>query len=197
MFENLLSISLLENPILLALILAIVRNIGGFIEAKLKNTSEKYDPNKLGATIATYETFFIGLSQLPNMPMFATGIITVAVDALRSLKVAVSTPQPATIPVPTGIPENMPTIPSIPATLLSKDLLPLNIEVFVDGQNYPKSEGVGVKAGTYNIMEDPKTEYKTSIVIAFSDYNIHAVRVNSDGKSVFNDFLSSGAIKYI
>ncbi len=90
MFENLLNAEILTNPILLALLIAIIRNIGGYLEAVLsakgKGISEKYDLTKLGSTVATYETVFIALSQVPSLPTWLIAVLAVAVDISRSVK---------------------------------------------------------------------------------------------------------------
>ena len=94
MFENLFLRNILENPAILALIIAIVRNIGGYIEALFEarrtGVPVKYDITKLGETIAIYETFIIALTQVPGIALNTAVVLTVIIDVLRSLKKAIA-----------------------------------------------------------------------------------------------------------
>jgi len=84
MFENLLygAERLLENPIVLALIVGLVRNIPGYIENWLAERGLKYDAKKLGETWAYYEPSLILLTQwLP--PEHAVAVAFV-IDIFRS-----------------------------------------------------------------------------------------------------------------
>lgn len=83
-----------QNPILLGLIFSIVRNIGGYIvECFNAKKLVPYEAMKLLETLTLYETFFIALGGIANLPATWTAIVAVAVDMLRSIKKAV-TPTP-------------------------------------------------------------------------------------------------------
>lgn len=99
MFENILTsefiAALVNNPVFLGLLLAVIRSIGGYVEAMLHvRKTEAYSFIKLGETIAIYETFFVGLSQIPSMPIYLIAIIAVVVDLIRSLKKVIADMQP-------------------------------------------------------------------------------------------------------
>lgn len=93
--EDLLLFDFLKNPALLALLFVIIRNIGGYLTACFKAKKlVAYEPSQLGETLTLYETFFIGLSQIPNMPITWIAGLTVLVDILRSFKEAVKLVSP-------------------------------------------------------------------------------------------------------
>jgi len=94
--EELLLLDFMKNPALLALLFVIIRNVGGYITACF--TAKKvlpYEWTQLGQTLTLYETFFIGLSQIPSMPIAWTAMIAVFVDIFRSFKEAIKLLQPS------------------------------------------------------------------------------------------------------
>ena len=88
-FKTIIDI-LQQNPILLGLIIAIIRNIGGYI-AECFNAKQlvRYEAMKLLETLTLYETFFITLGSIATLPSQYTTIVAVAVDMIRSVKKAV------------------------------------------------------------------------------------------------------------
>lgn len=127
MFEKLLVQDILQNPALLGLLFAIIRNIGGyayncFAAKKLL----PYSASMFLETLALYETFFIALGGLADLPANHYVTISVVLDVIRSVKKAV---QENVSNVPTPSPE--PTPPSTPGpakvcfsgTVLNKDTL--------------------------------------------------------------------------
>lgn len=81
---------ILENPFLLGLIIALVRNLFGFLEMKLRDSSKSYDVKKLGETIMLYEAVLIPLGAIPALPTYLPPVIAFVVDALRSMKKAIA-----------------------------------------------------------------------------------------------------------
>jgi len=81
---------ILENPIFLAFIIAVIRNFLGFAEMKFRGSAGKYEVSKLGETVALYEGVFISLNLIPEMPSVVIPIIAIVVDVLRSMKKAFS-----------------------------------------------------------------------------------------------------------
>jgi len=89
MFENVFLLDFLKNPILLALLFAVVRNIGGYLTAIFKEKKPlKYEPAKFLETLTLYETFFVALMGLTSLPVEYVAGIVVLVDVLRSVKEA-------------------------------------------------------------------------------------------------------------
>jgi len=87
--EELFVLDFLKNPALLALFFVIIRNIGGYLTASFKAKKLiPYDGMQFLETLTLYETFFIGLSQIPTMPIHWTATLTVLVDVIRSFKEA-------------------------------------------------------------------------------------------------------------
>jgi len=88
--EELFVLDFLKNPALLALLFVIIRNIGGYLTACFKAKELiPYESMQFLETLTLYETFFIGLSQVPSMPLHWTATLTVLVDVLRSFKEAI------------------------------------------------------------------------------------------------------------
>lgn len=80
---------LASNPIVLALIIAVIRNLSGYIAEKLRTSTEKYDSKKLLETLAIYEGIIIAMSAVPGMPAYLAVVIAVAVDLVRGIKKAI------------------------------------------------------------------------------------------------------------
>ena len=80
---------LATNPLIIAAILAIIYNLGGYIAQILKvKQLEKYEVAKLGETLVLFETLFLVLSTVGGLPVKYTAIIVIAVAVVRSLKSA-------------------------------------------------------------------------------------------------------------
>lgn len=89
MFENILLLDVLRNPVLLAALIALIRNIGGYVTSMLG--VKKYvpwEPVKFGETLALYETFFVALSAIPSLPVEWIAVVAIVVDITRSIKKA-------------------------------------------------------------------------------------------------------------
>lgn len=91
MFENLLNTAILQNPIFIAAVLAIARNLGGYvyncIEAK---KILPYSASQLLVTLGLWETVFITLQGGANVNSDTTAIIAIVLDWIRGLKTAIS-----------------------------------------------------------------------------------------------------------
>ena len=80
---------LATNPMVLAAILAVIYNIGGYVAQLLKvKQIEKYEVAKLGETLVIFETLFVVLSTVGGLPVKYTAVIVIAVAVVRSLKSA-------------------------------------------------------------------------------------------------------------
>jgi hypothetical protein len=89
-FDNPLIQEIAQNPILFALLISIARNIGGWITTCFKQRKlVPWDKVQFLETLSLYETFFITLGGLANLPNSWTVPLTVIVDALRSLKAGI------------------------------------------------------------------------------------------------------------
>lgn len=84
MFEN-LTLATLENPIVLAFIIAILRVVLGFLGNKLRDKSVGFDAAKFGETLVWYETFLVVLSQSPFLREQGLDIAIAAIlDVIRT-----------------------------------------------------------------------------------------------------------------
>jgi len=91
LFENILLLDVLKNPVLLAALIALIRNVGGYVTSMLG--VKKYvpwEPVKFGETLALYETFFVALSAVPSLPVEWIAIVAISVDVVRSFKKAIA-----------------------------------------------------------------------------------------------------------
>ena len=80
---------LTANPLVLAAVLALAYNIGGYITQVLKiKKLEKYEVAKLGETLVLFETLFLVLSTIGGLSTKWTAVIVIAVAVVRSLKSA-------------------------------------------------------------------------------------------------------------
>lgn len=91
MINNLLLLDFLKNPALLAVLFAIVRNLGGYIyncfEAK---KVLPYSASDFLVTLGIWETFFILLGGLASMDTNSMATLTVIVDVMRSFRQAMT-----------------------------------------------------------------------------------------------------------
>jgi hypothetical protein len=91
MFENLLNSPILQNPMFVAAILAVIRNLGGYIyncfEAK---KLLQYDAGQFLVTLGLWETVFVILAGGANLNSETTAVIAIALDFIRGLKTAIS-----------------------------------------------------------------------------------------------------------
>ena len=87
MFDDLLLLDILKNPVLLGLLFAIIRNLGGYItECFRAKKLVPYSKSSLLETMSLYETFFITLGGVASVPQNWVAVITVLVDVIRSFK---------------------------------------------------------------------------------------------------------------
>jgi hypothetical protein len=95
MFSTLIDFSsiqaILANPIVLAAIFAVLRNLGGYIyncfEAK---KILPYSASQFLVTLGLWETLFIGLAGVANLDITTTAAITFGLDFIRGLKTAIT-----------------------------------------------------------------------------------------------------------
>lgn len=79
-----------NNPLLLAAILAVIWNIGGYVAQLLKiKKLEPYEVTKLAETLVLFEAVFLIMSTLVGIPITWTAIAAIAVMTIRSLKSAI------------------------------------------------------------------------------------------------------------
>jgi hypothetical protein len=83
--------AILANPIVLAAILAVIRNIGGYIYNCLEAKQLlPYSASQFLVTLALWETLFVGLQGVGNLPPEIVTAIAFGLDFIRGLKTAVS-----------------------------------------------------------------------------------------------------------
>lgn len=76
-----------QNPAILGLVIAVIRNIGGYaVECFNAKKLVQYEGMKLLETLTLYETFFITLGSIATLPIAYTAAATVAVDVIHSIK---------------------------------------------------------------------------------------------------------------
>jgi hypothetical protein len=79
--------AIVNNPALFAAVIALIRNLGGYIVKLLHIRGfEKWDKMQALETLALYETFFLALQGIAGIPGQYTAIIVVILDAIRNLK---------------------------------------------------------------------------------------------------------------
>ena len=85
-----LIVEILKNPVILAALIAVIRNVGGYIyncfEAKKVLT---YNASDFLVTLGIWETFFVALNAVGGLPTTWTLALTTIVDVVRSLKAAI------------------------------------------------------------------------------------------------------------
>jgi hypothetical protein len=90
MYDTIFLIDILKNPVLLAALIALIRNMGGYI---YNSTEAKkllpYQPSQLITTLGIYETVFLSLSAVPSIPVEWMPIVAVVVDIVRSFRKAI------------------------------------------------------------------------------------------------------------
>ena len=80
---------LLNNPLLLAAILAVIWNIGGYVAQLLKiKKLEPYEVTKLAETLVLFEAIFLIMSTVAGISVMWTTVAAIAVVTVRSLKSA-------------------------------------------------------------------------------------------------------------
>lgn len=80
---------LLNNPLLIAAILAVIWNIGGYIAQLLKiKKLEPYEVTKLAETLVLFEAVFIIMSTA-GISTTWTAVAAIAVVTVRSIKSAI------------------------------------------------------------------------------------------------------------
>ncbi len=111
MIDNLLLLDVLKNPAILAAILAIIRNIGGYIYNCLEAKHVlPYSASDLLVTLGVWETFFITLNGVASLPVEYTTAITALIEAIRNFRNAISgTPTSPNPPAPPA-----PSLPPVP-----------------------------------------------------------------------------------
>ena len=81
--------TLLTNPQFVALIIAIIWNIAGYVAAILHVKGlEKYDAAKLAETFVLFEGLFTILATVAGLPLTYTAAITIVLVFIRSLQKA-------------------------------------------------------------------------------------------------------------
>ena len=99
MYENVLLLDLLKNPVLIAALIALVRTTGGYVYTMIEAKKfMHFDLVQLGANLGVYETVFLTLSAVPSMPTEWIATLAVVVDVVRSFRKAVTMPIPASTP---------------------------------------------------------------------------------------------------
>lgn len=88
-------LDIVKNPIMLALIFAIIRNIGGYIVACFEAKKLlPYENAKFLKTLTLYEVFLVSLIGVASLPQQWAVTLTVIVDIIYSLKTAIENPTP-------------------------------------------------------------------------------------------------------
>jgi hypothetical protein len=102
MFENLINSAILENPLFIAAVLALVRNLGGYAYNCFEaHKLLPYSASQLLVTLGLWETVFVILSGATDLGTSTTAVIAIVLDFMRGLKTAISTVSEA----PTAAPE--------------------------------------------------------------------------------------------
>lgn len=77
---------LLNNPLLIAAVLAVVWNIAGYIAQMLKiKKLEPYEVTKLAETLVLFESVFVIMSTIAGIPVTWTTIAAIAVVILQNI----------------------------------------------------------------------------------------------------------------
>jgi len=88
-------LDILKNPIVLAALLAVVRNLTGYVANIFKARSKNeplppYNASQLLETFALWEGLFILLQGVGSLPATWTVVVTMGADILRSFQKAVA-----------------------------------------------------------------------------------------------------------
>lgn len=90
MFEALAN-PLLQNPLFIAAVLAIIRNVGGYIYNSIEAKKVlPYDKAAFFVTLGLWETIFIIVMGSGTLDAQTTIVITIVLDWIRGLKTAIS-----------------------------------------------------------------------------------------------------------
>jgi hypothetical protein len=105
-----LLLDVLKNPLIIGAILALIRNIGGYIYNCLEaGKILRYNGKDLLVTLGLWETFFTLFMGLGSFPLEYTTVVTAIIEAIRSFRNAVTgTSTDTTAPAPT------PPLPAVP-----------------------------------------------------------------------------------
>ena len=91
MYENVLLLDLLKNPVLIAALIALVRTTGGYVYTMIEAKKfMHFDLVQLGANLGVYETVFLTLGVVPSMPTEWVATLAIVVDVVRSFRKAVT-----------------------------------------------------------------------------------------------------------
>jgi len=94
MFDSLVLLDIVKNPAILAIIFAIIRNIGGYIYNCFE--AKKLLPYSIAdflVTLGICETFFILLGGVASLDTNSVAVVTVIVDVIRSFRQALTAPK--------------------------------------------------------------------------------------------------------
>jgi hypothetical protein len=83
MFEN-LTIATIENPVVLAFVIAVLRVVLGYFGNRFRNSAEKFDVGRFGETLMWWETFLVLVSQYPGLGSEGAVAITAVLDVIRT-----------------------------------------------------------------------------------------------------------------
>jgi len=90
-YENVLLLDILKNPVLIAGLIALIRTTGGYIYTMIEAKKfMHFDLVQLGANLGVYETVFITLSAVPTMPTEWMATLAIVVDVVRSFRKAIT-----------------------------------------------------------------------------------------------------------
>jgi hypothetical protein len=83
MFEN-LTIATIENPVVLAFFIAVLRVVLGYLGNRFRNSAEKFDVGRFGETLMWWETFLVLISQYPGLGVEGAVFVTAVLDVVRT-----------------------------------------------------------------------------------------------------------------
>ncbi|MBS7635794.1 hypothetical protein KEJ37_00370 [Candidatus Bathyarchaeota archaeon] len=83
MFEN-LTLAAVENPVLLAFVIAVLRVVLGYLGNRFRNSMEKFDVGRFGETLMWWETFLVLISQYPGFGVEGAVAVTAVLDVVRT-----------------------------------------------------------------------------------------------------------------
>jgi len=87
-----LIVEISQNPMFFAAVIAVLYNLGMYIAAMAHSRAlEKWDVVKFVETLTVFETLFVVLMGMAEVPAKYVAIIGVAVNMIRSLKSAIET----------------------------------------------------------------------------------------------------------
>ncbi|MEM2217130.1 MAG: hypothetical protein QW731_01960 [Thermofilaceae archaeon] len=83
MFEN-LTVAAVENPVVLAFVIAVLRVVLGYLGNRFRNNMEKFDVGRFGETLMWWETFLVLISQYPGLGVEGAVAVTAVLDVVRT-----------------------------------------------------------------------------------------------------------------